>query len=175
MMRGLVMVSVAALACLSGAPSVVGQSASPQMAGNVWVSGTVQCASWTAGDYGRTDGVYTMRGTVAHCLVSADDPRVSGPLTTSLDMDCLDDGVACASWGTSELVGPEGAWQGPLTGTVDPEGRSSTFTVFTGSGAYVGWTFVMHLVGPVAVATASMGGPLYEASLHTPTPSGPTR
>jgi hypothetical protein len=160
-MRRSLAIGTAILTCLTTSAPSAGQSPSPPPSGYAWVNGTVECSSWTAGQYERTNGVYTMRDTVAHCTVTADDPRVNGPLTSSLNMDCVADGAACASWETGEISGPEGSWHGSSTGIVDLEQQTDTVTVFEGSGAYEGWTFVMRTAGSVDSATAAMEGLLY--------------
>ena len=89
------------------------------------------------------------------CDLEASDPRVSGSLRGTFGDDCFgetDD--TCVFWNTEEITGPDGSWTGWVWGTHHPEqpGGQSLMTLlktFTGHGAYEGFTFLLHGVGPL--------------------------
>jgi hypothetical protein len=92
------------------------------------------------------DGGFEIHGLPFNCEVTYSDARLSGTQTTLLNERCFSTG-GCINWGTQQLVGPEGTWNGWFTGTEDPRGNTNLHIVLTGSGAYEGLTSIRHATG----------------------------
>ena len=80
------------------------------------------------------------------CYNSASDPRVSGPVSGETRSACWS-GNRCIHWGTTEVAGPDGTWIGPWTGTDSKIVRRSSLFTLEGTGAYEGWSFILHSGG----------------------------
>ena len=100
--------------------------------------------------------------------MTASDPRASGAGLHVYSEDCH--AGSCIDWGTSEVVGPDGAWSRPWTGIESPEGILTGYSLQAGSGAYAGWNLVTVTVCDCTTGTITLDGVLYEGS---PPPFGP--
>jgi hypothetical protein len=141
--------SVAAVARSGGPDVMTGQSAA-------WVTFTDQSCS-VEGVTPEQDGVIQRtRGVKATCDVTFDDPRASGTATISGNYDCHAE-AGCTTWGTQEIVGPDGSWSGPFTGIIDPSFTERAVAVMTGTAGYEGLTFIVHGVAPLGEAPTVVG------------------
>jgi hypothetical protein len=112
-------------------------------------SGTSECM---VTGFGEVNDANQRRGYVSECTVSTSDPRASGTNTIDWDSDC-NPGIGCVAWGTFELVGPDGTWEGSFTGSTVGSGediRDMDVAVGRGTGAYEGWTLIAHAATPEA-------------------------
>jgi len=114
---------------------------------NTWVTLDHQECEWASGAPGHTDGggdgFEWLRGYRTTCEVTFSDPRVSGPLTQTVDEDWYGKYGPIVAWGNETLVGPGGTWTGWYQGIGDPEGEDQpTYHVMTGSDGYEGLTFI---------------------------------
>ena len=108
--------------------------------GPVIVHSTLNCTVTT--DFtGTTEGdVQNLRAATLTCDMTADDARLTGPVTVQIDCDCT--GAGCSCWGTSDGPQNEGGWEGFLV-SAEPNGVApATVWVAEGTGAYEGWTWV---------------------------------
>ena len=96
------------------------------------------------------------------CEVTFDDPRVSGIATTSGNYDCHAT-AGCATWGTQEIVGPDGSWHGSFAGTIDTAFTERAASVMTGTAGYEDLTLILNAVGPLDEAPTAVGI-IYEGS-----------
>ncbi len=129
--------------------AMTGQSAS-------WVTFIDQSCSSEAATPVQDGDIQRVRGVRTTCDVTFDDPRVSGIVTTSGNYDCHAT-AGCATWGTLELVGPEGSWHGSFTGTIDARFTERALSVMTGSAGYEGFTLIINAVGPLGESPTAVG------------------
>jgi hypothetical protein len=114
-------------------------------------------------------------GPEGHCTITASDPRVSGPSTEGDMWDACflmgpDDPPfypsGCIYWGDYGIEGPDGSWVGTWTGVDDPAlGKASYLILLEGTGAYEGWSFVVHWLDPFTGAPLTFSGLIYEGPL----------
>ena len=142
-MRRLWAASAAMLVCmLLGAVPAAAQEASIPP-GPVVVATASTCSLTT--DYSSTyeSGVELLRGGEISCDMTADDARLTGPLTVRVDCDCTSAGCSC--WGTTD--GPQndgGGWVGFFASAQPNSAAPATVFVSEGTGAYEGWTWVAN-------------------------------
>jgi hypothetical protein len=143
---------VVILALLGGlATSVGARSGSPEvMAGQSasWVTFIDQSCSVEEVTPELDGDIQRMRGVKTTCEVTYDDPRVSGIATALGNYDCHAT-AGCATWGTQELVGPDGSWRGSFIGTIDLAFTERAASVMTGTEGYEGLTLIINAVGPL--------------------------
>jgi hypothetical protein len=148
-------VILALLGGLSGAVVAQSEEASeptlnPDMLATAIFDGTASCQVVGFGTQTETDLWGSVRRDfVSECTETMSDPRVSGTSTTTWDADCSFFG--CVTWGTFELVGPDGSWVGTFTHTLG-HGEGDLLVgdlqfgtaIGEGTGAYEGWAYVAH-------------------------------
>jgi len=135
------LVGMVTLALLGGVGSVgvLGQNedATVQM---LHVTGTETFVSFTPGDTQMVGDVEQMRGASAVHTVEMSDPRLSGTLTVSVDLDEYPPGDFGVQWGTYRLENEAGAWAGQWSGVfwTPPDG---------GGGGHSAWDLSAWAVG----------------------------
>jgi hypothetical protein len=142
-MNRLLAAGAATLVCLAlGGGLALAQDAS-EAPGAVWVTevSPQTCGTLDPGTRTTVDGVVQVRGMLLSCVKTWSDPRASGTLTATHNADDRE-AAGEVFWGTQELTGPDGTWVGSYHGLFDPEGKLSGATVWQGTGAYAGWTFL---------------------------------
>ena len=135
-------VTVALLGGLGGAVVAQGE----EMLGATF-GGTSECM---VTGFGETNDADQRRGYASECTVNTSDPRASGTNTIAWDSDCNSGIGACVGWGTFDLAGPDGTWEGSLTGSTVGSGediRDMDVMVGRGTGAYEGWTLIAFIAG----------------------------
>ena len=106
------------------------------------------------------------------CDVTASDPRVTGTVAVTVGGDVsVPDRAETVMWGDSSLAGPDGDWSGHWTNVWDSQGTMHSLTVYTGDGAYEGWTYVTLQTDPSGTATGDFIGVIYQGP--PPPPYGP--
>jgi hypothetical protein len=99
---------------------------------------------------------FETRGLPTTCEVTLSDPRLGGTQVIVDNSDCFQrDG--CIHWGTMEVVGPDGTWQGWYTGTEFPDGSTNLYIVLTGAGEYEGLVNIRHASGSYWNALEQVG------------------
>ncbi len=131
------------------ADAIVGQAAT-------WVTFMEQDCSVGEVTPVQDGAIQRTRDVVATCTVTMSDPRVSGTATVSSNYDCLAE-AGCITWGTQELVGPDGSWTGTYTGTIDAAFTERGFTALNGTAGYEGLTFIVHTSAPLDEAPRVVG------------------
>ncbi len=148
--------AAAAAARSEQADAIVGHSAT-------WVTLTEQECSVGAVAPVQDGAIQRTRDVVATCSVTMSDPRVSGTATVSSNFDCLAQ-AGCITWGTQDLVGPDGSWIGTYTGTIDTAFTERGFSALNGTAGYEGLTFVVHTTAPLD-DTPRVVGIIYEGAI----------
>ncbi len=122
----------------------------PAVTSPIDVTGTITC-SLTGGVSTRVGTVDQYRGVAIPCGMTLTDARVSGLVSTVMDIDQQPDESA-EIWGRSTITNTGGAWRGAWRGTVD---AGYTFHhvagVYIGSGGYAGLRFRYQLQGEGSV------------------------
>jgi len=96
------------------------------------------CTTESQGSQTMSGDVLQYRGVELVCTGPSSDPRFEGSRRVTVDIDQNPDGSATMT-GTVEIDGPDGAWTGPFTGTIDAGYTTHRMTgVLVGSGAYTG-------------------------------------
>lgn len=157
-MRSLRPCVVATVVLTLAAASATPVTAQDHEAAATWVTmNSSECEVLEGGETTSEDDVERYRGARISCAEQWSDPRVSGAKSVVYNDDCYEGGAPCLYWGTQELVGPDGSWNGWVNGTLDPERGAAGYVVMVGSGGYEGFTFVSHALGPMGDAPASFG------------------
>lgn len=139
------------------------------MAEPALVTGTGQCFSGAPTET-SLNGVVWGQVPEFTCTTQMSDPRVSGSAKGSLDDACFP-ASGCLYWGTFEIAGPGGTWTGSWSGTDDKDlGKASYLMTLQGTGAYQGWTFIVHWLDPGDGSAATASGLIYQGP---PPPWGP--
>ncbi len=141
--------TLAALARSGGPDTMTGQSAA-------WVTFIDQSCSAEEVALEQDGDIQRMRAVRTTCEVTFDDPRVSGTATTLGNYDCHAT-VGCTTWGTQELVGPDGSWSGSFIGTIDLAFTERATSVWTGTAGYEGLTFIANAVAPLGEIPTVVG------------------
>ncbi len=96
------------------------------------------CTTESQGSQTMSGDVVQYRGVELVCTGPSSDPRLEGPRRVTVEIDQNPDESATMS-GTVEIDGPDGAWTGTFTGTIDPGYTTHRMSgVLVGSGAYRG-------------------------------------
>ncbi len=123
------------------------------------VQGAV-CTTESQGSQTMSGDVLQYRGVELVCTGPSSDPRFAGSRRVTVDIDQNPDKSATMS-GTVEIDGPDGAWTGPFTGTIDPGYTTHRMSgVLVGSGAYAGLQLRYSQIGLEAagyVLTGTIG------------------
>ena len=139
-MRRLWAAGAVIVVCLAlGLPALAQEATIPP--GPVAVDVAHACRLTTGYSTTYEDGVELLRDGVISCDVTADDARLTGPLTVEIDCDCTV--VGCACWGASD--GPQnedGGWVGYMVSAEPSSAAPANVWVSDGTGAYEGWTWV---------------------------------
>jgi len=143
----------AVVAQSGGLDAMTGQSAS-------WVTFIDQSCSVEEATPEQDGVIQRMRAVRTTCEVTLDDPRVSGTATTLGNYDCHAT-TGCTTWGTQELVGPDGSWSGSFIGTIDLVFTERATSVWTGTAGYEGLTFIANAIAPLG-ETPTVVGIIYE-------------
>ncbi len=157
---------VTATASIPVAPTA--SSATPVVAGPAAViSGTEVCGSFDGGTTTTAGGTEQLRGAVATCTATMNDPRVSGTDVVTFNYDGWTAPGGAQSiamqWGAGRLTTPGGTWEGDWAGVIYPGLRDDITLWYRGTGAYAGLTYTAHLTG-------SMGRYVYEGLIYPGTP-----
>jgi hypothetical protein len=160
------LVGAIVLGLLAGLPAMtVAQSEEPagqlDWTASTTFSGTSSCTVVGFGE--RTEEeIIRQRGFTSECTEEMSDPRVSGVSTTTWDQDCYPS-IACVSWGTFELAGPDGTWVGTFTGTGAHGEQSASLGmgIGRGTGAYEGWVYIVHTSSPDPYLQTNVEGVIY--------------
>jgi hypothetical protein len=133
------------------------------------VTGTHRCPGvnwkWT------TDPDRTMHITdlPIKCIDKTDDPRVSGTLTASANVDVwgrLDNGAG-VQWASVRLENGGCAWEGRAMGVASLPGRGDTIVVwYRGSGDYAGLSYFERITG--SFPTYKIPGQIFPGDPPTP-------
>ena len=140
-MRRMWAAGAAIVVCLAlgGMPVLAQEATIPP--GPVAVDVAHACRLTTGFSTTYEDGVELLRDGVISCDVTADDDRLTGPLTLHVSCDCT--AVGCSCWGASE--GPQnegGNWVGFYASAEPSSAAPAMVWVSEGTGAYEGWTWV---------------------------------
>jgi hypothetical protein len=118
------------------------------------------CTTESQGSQTMSGDVLQYRGVQLVCTGPSSDPRLEGPRRVTVDIDQNPDESATMS-GTVEIDGPDGAWTGTFTGTIDPGYTTHRMSgVLVGSGAYTGLQLRYSQIGLEAagyVLTGTIG------------------
>jgi hypothetical protein len=157
-------VTLALLGGLAGAVAAQSEEADVIVGPSAtWVTFTEQECSVGEVTPVQDGAIQRTRGVVATCDVTMSDPRVSGTATVVSNYDCHAE-AGCVTWGTQELVGPDGSWIGSYTGTIDAAFTERGFTVLNGTAGYEGLTFIVHATAPLG-GTPPVAGIIYEGEV----------
>jgi hypothetical protein len=95
-----------------------------------------------------TAGLYSSRGGEQVGISEWSDPRVSGPWTSTFNVDVDISTGHGVIWGTTRIENEGGTWVGPFSGVEyqPPEGDFYTVNAWlTGDGDYAGYTFFTQI------------------------------
>jgi hypothetical protein len=110
------------------------------------VSMDIGWVSRTAGLW--TEGLYSSRGGQLKGISEWSDPRVSGPWTSTFNVDVDISTGHGVMWGTDRIENEGGTWEGPCRGIEYQPPEGDFFTVncwLTGDGDYAGYTFFTQI------------------------------
>ena len=170
----LVLASLVAVACGTGATTSPTQSGTPTPAPTVadptstpapseqptatpvpmtdgegpeYVVGTSSLNVTKEGTSTVVGDVTQLRGQEMMAPETMNDPRLAGMTHITLNADVH--GSVASEWGTSRIETTEGAWQGSWTGASWNDGVATSVSGWLiGSGAYEGYTYYFHVFGP---------------------------
>jgi hypothetical protein len=123
----------------SPAPSTGGAPADA-----VAVTATFSCALSAPGKETSTAVGGRLEGQMVGCYHKASDPRVSGTTVTRVDAESYSKAKHMGPYMIQEtLTGPDGTWVGRGFGFIETGDNAHVVTVYAGTGAYDGWTYIM--------------------------------
>jgi hypothetical protein len=107
-----------------------------------------ETVSMDIGWVSRTAGLYSSRGGEMKGISEWSDPRVSGPWTSTFNVDVDISTGHGVIWATDRIENEGGTWEGPCRGIEyqPPEGDFFTANCWlTGDGDYAGYTFFTQI------------------------------
>jgi hypothetical protein len=170
-MRRLWTAGAAVLVCLAlGGGLATAQDETDPVGGNAWYVGTATCPEMvSSGTATFENGVEQVRDVTLTCTNATNAPRLNGPFTLHMNLDCYElttpmPGYSgCVLWGTSVSPEPDG-WTATFTGVEDASGQQTVQVMGIGFGANAGWVFYEVDTWSAASGTTDLEGLLYQGA-----------